>query len=285
MANIETPADLITRLYPQPSSQEPLHGLYLSHDLRALADTMDRPFVYSDYVVSLDGRIAVPHPTQPGLTVPKAIANDRDWRLFQELAIQADVVITSGRYLRDYADGRAQEILQVYNDPRFVDLKEWRLSRGLAPQPALAVISASLSFSIPEALTQRDREVLIFTVESADGDRIARLEQEAGQVFTAGATSVQGDQFVSRLDELGYRTIFNATGPKVLHLLLAGDRLDRLYLTHANRLLGGDPFSSVVEGPLFEPAVDMRLHAIYLDEVGLDGLGQLFVSYNCADEK
>jgi len=50
-------------------------------------------------------------------------------------------------------------------------------------------------------------------------------------------------------------------------------------------LLGGDPFSSVVEGPLFEPAVDMRLHAIYLDEVGLDGLGQLFVSYNCADEK
>ncbi len=133
MANIETSADLVTRLYPQPSGQESLHGLYLSHDLRALADAMDRPFVYSDYVVSLDGRIAVPHSTKPGLTVPKAIANDRDWRLFQELAVQADVVITSGRYLRDYADGRAQEILRVYDDPRFADLKEWRLSRGLMP--------------------------------------------------------------------------------------------------------------------------------------------------------
>ncbi len=285
MKNTAPSTDLITRLYPRPGGQEPLHGLYLSHDLRASADEMDRPFVYSDYVVSLDGRIAVPHPTQPGLTVPKAIANDRDWRLFQELAVQADVVITSGRYLRDYTDGRAQEILQVYDDPRFADLKEWRLSRGLTAQPALAVISASLSFSIPEALTQGDREVLIFTVESADGDRIAQLEEEAGQVFTAGATSVQGDQFVSRLAELGYRTIYNATGPKVLHLLLADDRLDRLYLTHASRLLGGDPFSSVVEGPLFESAVDMRLHAIYLDEVGLDGLGQLFVSYNRADEK
>jgi riboflavin biosynthesis pyrimidine reductase len=277
-------AEFVIRLYPQPSRQEPLHGLYLSHDLRTVADTMDRPFVYSDYVVSLDGRIAVPHATKPGLTVPKAVANDRDWRLFQELAVQADVVITSGRYLRDYADGRAQEILQVYDDPRFADLKEWRESRGLTPQPALAVISASLSFSIPEALTQGEREVLIFTVESADGERVAQLEQEAGQVFAAGATSVQGDQFVSRLAELGYRTIYNATGPKVLHLLLASDKLDRLYLTHANRLLGGDPFSSVVEGPLLEPPIGMCLHSIYLDEVGLDGLGQLFLAYKRPEE-
>jgi len=66
----------------------------------------------------LDGRIAVPHPTRPGLTVPETIANDRDWRLFQELAAQADLIISSGRYLRDWADGRAQEILRV-DDPKF----------------------------------------------------------------------------------------------------------------------------------------------------------------------
>lgn len=272
--------NLVTRLFPQPARQEPLHGLYLGHELRRFAAESGRPFVYSDYVVSLDGRIAVPHPSKPGLTVPQQIANDRDWRLFQELAVQADVVITSGRYLRDYADGRAQEILQVYDDPRFADLKQWRMAHGLAPQPALAVISGSLNFSIPEALTRDDREVLIFTVESADRERTAQLEREAGRVFTAGETSVQGETFVSRLSELGYRTIYNATGPKVLHLLLAGGVLDRLYLTHANRLLGGDPYSSVVEGPLLDPAVGMRLHAIYLDTDALDGLGQLFVSYD-----
>jgi hypothetical protein len=65
-----------------------------------------------------------------------------------------------------------------------------------------------------------------------------------------------------------------------LYLLLAGGVLNRLYLTHANRLLGGQPFSSIVEGELLVPAVDMRLNTIYFDPHALDGLGQLLVSYN-----
>lgn len=269
----------VRRLYPLPSQERPLVGLYLAHDLRRQAAEMDHALVYANYVVSLDGRISVPHPAKAGQTVPKAIANDRDWRLFQELAVQADVVITSGRYLRDYADGRAQEILQVYDDPNFADLKQWRLDRGLTLYPTLAVISASLDFSIPEALTAGEREMLIFTTEDADRGRMAELERAAGQVFAGGKTRVQGERFVQILTDLGHRTIYNATGPKVLHLLLAGGVLDRLYLTHANRLLGGLPYSTIVEGPLLEPAADMRIDQIHLDAEGLDGLGQLFIAY------
>jgi riboflavin biosynthesis pyrimidine reductase len=79
---------------------------------------------------------------------------------------------------------------------------------------------------------------------------------------------------------LGYRTIYSAAGPKVLHLLLEGGVLDRLYLTIANRLLGGKPYASIVDGELLEPAVDMQLNTVYYDPYGLGGLGQLFVSYN-----
>jgi hypothetical protein len=67
-----------------------------------------------------------------------------------------------------------------------------------------------------------------------------------------------------------------------LHLLLAGGVLNRLYLTHANRLLGGQPFSSIVDGDLLDPAVDMALNTVYFDPHALDRLGQLFVSYNRA---
>ena len=81
--------------------------------------------------------------------VPKDTANERDWRLFQELAAQADLIISSGRYLRDWADGRAQEILQT-DDPRFADLRQWRQDRGLSPQPDIAIISGSLNFPVPE---------------------------------------------------------------------------------------------------------------------------------------
>ena len=272
--------DSITRLFPLPSQEFPLKGLYLSHNLRENKRDSGESFVYSNYVTSLDGRIAVPHPTKAGMVVPDQITNPRDWRLFQELAVQADILITSGRYLRDYAEGRAQEILRVYDDPQFADLKDWRTERGLSPQPDLAVISGSLDFPVPPALIQGDRNIVVITTSRADPERIKPLESQARKVIIAGEGSVNGYRLVESLLEMGYRTIYNTTGPKVLHLLLAAGVLDRLYLSFVTRLLGGSPFSSIVEGGLLDPPADFVLNTIYLDPHALNGLGQLLTSYN-----
>lgn len=270
----------LLHLYPPPARSVPLQGLYLSHDLRTTTNP-DAPFVYSNYVISLDGRIAVPHPSRPGLTVPETIANDRDWQLFQELAVQADVLFTSGRYLRDYADGRAQEILRVYDDPRFEYLRDWRRTQGLTPQPDLAVISASLDFPIPEALRSWGRRVCVITTRRADPQRINEL-QTIAEVVTAGDAALDGGEMIAGLYSRGYRLMYNATGPRVLHLILAGERLDRLYLTHANKILGGTPYATIVEGDLLRPPADFKLHTLVFDPSAPDGLGQLFVSYNRA---
>ncbi len=269
----------ITKLYPSPSEERPLDGTYLAHNLRQLGQQLGQAFVYGNFVTSLDGRIAIPHPTKDGLTVPKATANDRDWRLFQELAAQADIIISSGRYLRDWADGRAQEILQV-DDPRYADLKAWRESQGLSPQPDIAIISSSLSFPIPEVLTAGGRKAVIFTTANPDPARVTEIEAQAGPVHIAGEESVKGDLMVRKMTELGYQTVYSAAGPKILHLLLAGGVLNRLYLTQANRVLGGQPFSTIVEGNLLNPAYEMTLNSVYLDPHGVDGMGQLFVSYD-----
>jgi riboflavin biosynthesis pyrimidine reductase len=272
--------DSIIRLFPLPNQDLPLKGLYLSHNLRENKRDSGESFVYSNYVTSLDGRIAVPHPTKAGMVVPDQITNPRDWRLFQELAVQADILITSGRYLRDYAEGRAQEILRVYDDPQFADLKDWRTEHGLSPQPDMAVISGSLDFPVPPALVQGDRNIVVITTNQADPERIKALESQTGKFIIAGEGSVNGYSLVESLLDMGYRIIYNTTGPKVLHLLLAAGVLDRLYLTFVNRLLGGSPFSSVVEGGLLDPPADFSLNTIYLDPHALNGLGQLFTSYN-----
>ncbi len=270
----------IIQLYPPTGGESSLEGLYLGHHLRESGANKGEAFVYTNYVVSLDGRIAIPHPTKDGLAVPQAIANDRDWRLFQELATQADVLITTGRYFRDYADGRAQEILEVYDDPKYADLKAWREANKLPTQPALAVISNSLNFEIPAGLTENGRQIYIFTSADADAKRIAELEQQQAIVLVAGDDGVDGRQMVRLLSERGHRTIYSTAGPKVFHLLLQADVLDRLYLTHAPRILGGDPFATIVEGSLLQPAADFKLHTLYFDAQGVDGLGQLFISYN-----
>ena len=270
----------ILQLYPPSAAKRPLRGLYLNHNIRQHTNP-NKPFVYTNFVMSLDGRISIPDPDQGAQKVPPQIINERDWRLFQELALQADIVITSGRYLRDYAAGKAQEILRIYDDPDFADIHEWRTEHGLSPQPDLAVISGSLNFPIPATLTANNRKVVIFTTAQSDAKKRASLEAQAGQVFMVGEQKVNGRLLTDQLHKLGYNFIYSGTGPKVHHLLLEAKVLDRLYLTFANRLLGSTPFSSIVEGELLEPAIDMRLNTLYYDTLGLDGLGQLFASYNC----
>ena len=271
--------DNIWQLYPTPAREIALNGLYLGHDLRGQHEALGRPFVYTNYVTSIDGRTAIPRAGGKGMEVPKATSNDRDWRLFQELAVQADCLISSGRYLRDHAEGQAQEILRVYDEPRFADLGRWREERGLPRYPDLAVVSGSLDFPIPPFLTQAGRQVVVISHGAADRGRVARLEGEGARVVVAGENEVGGRATIDALGELGYHTIYMATGPRVHHLLLADNALDRLYTTVAHRLLGGQPFSSLVEGDLLQPAVGLRLHALYFDPHALDGLGQQFVCY------
>lgn len=267
----------IQQLFPE-NGQYSLKNLYLNHDLRQFG-VDERPFIYANFVHSLDGRIAVPHPTKPGLIVPENVANSRDWRLFQELAAQADLIISSGRYLRDWADGRAQEILRV-DDPEFADLRAWRQANGLKPTPDIAIISGSLNFPIPEVLTANGRKVHIFTTANPEPARVAEIEAQAGDLHIVGEESVSGEQMAAKMAELGYQVVYSAAGPKILHLLLTGGVLNRLYLTQVGRLLGGAPFSSILEGRLLETAVDTKLNTLYHDPLALDGLGQLLFAYD-----
>jgi len=273
--------ETLLQLFPQPARECRLRGAYLAHGLRQMARAQQQAFVYANFVTSLDGRIAVPRDDGEALTVPGAIANDRDWRLFQELAAQADLIISSGRYLREWAQGRAQEILQV-DDPRFADLRAWRRQQGLLPQPDIAIVSRSLAFPIPDLLGAGGRRVVVFTGADPDPARVRQIEAQGGRVIVAGEGGVDGAAMLAQMTRLGYRSVYSAAGPRILHLLLTGGALHRLYLTLAHRVLGGDPFAALVDGPLLERAAGFRLNTLYLDTAALDGLGQLFVSYDLA---
>lgn len=271
--------DPIIRLYPQPGGEQSLKGTYLAHNLRQHASE-DQAFVYTNFVVSLDGRIAIPRGDTQDLNVPRSIANSRDWRLFQELAAQADLIISSSDYIHDWAQGKAPEILQV-DDPRFADLCDWRRARGLSPQADIAIISKNLRFSIPDVLTAAGRKAIVFTTADPDPVCVREIEKHAVQVIIAGnRESVNGATMVDHMTNLGYRTIFSSAGPQILYLLLTSNVLNRLYMTHACRILGGNSYASLIEGELLKPPLDLTLTSLYLDLPGRDGLSQLFAAYD-----
>jgi riboflavin biosynthesis pyrimidine reductase len=269
----------LLRLYPDPGGRAALNGLYLDGPLEPPG--FGGPlFVYSDFVVSLDGRIAAAPAGELRQRVPGTTANPRDWRLFQELAAHADVLITSGRYMRDLAAGRAQDLLPVGGGEAFEDIRQWRADRGLPPQADIAVISRSLDFRVPPVLRQQGRRVMIFTAGSAPPDRALDREREGAQVIRAGAETVDGGLACDRLAEAGYRRACNVTGARVLHTLLRAGQLHALFLTSVHRLIAGEPFTSLVQGTALPRPADLRLVSLYYDAFALDGAGQTFARYD-----
>ena len=107
--------DKILQLFPVPSREVSLRGLYLEHNLRAHAEALGRVFLCANFVSSLDGRIAVPDSSGKGVTLAEAITNPRDWRLFQELAVQTDILITSGRYLPRASNRKSCKSMTIHN--------------------------------------------------------------------------------------------------------------------------------------------------------------------------
>lgn len=269
----------LLQLFPQPGSELVLEGLYLQHRLEDQARP-GKPLVYANYISSLDGRIALAQDDQ--LIVPVSLANPRDWRLFLELAAQAHVLITSGRYLRDFADGMAQDILIApYTDSRHADLQIWRRDQGLPPYPALAILSESLDFPLPDILRAQQRCVLIFTGAAARADKVAYWRDQGIEVLLAGEGSgAHGRLVIEALAARGHRLIYAVTGPQVLHALLMGGVLNRLYLTIAHRLLGGERLATLVQGPQLPQPYDLRLETLYYDPHAPEGVGQLMACYS-----
>ncbi|MEO1880473.1 MAG: riboflavin biosynthesis protein RibD, partial [Methylococcales bacterium] len=106
----------LLKLFPLSTQQHPLQGLYLTHRLNTLGSTT-APFVYANFLSSLDGRIALKDSVQNQPSyIPKQLTTDSDFRLFMELHAQADCLITHGGYMRALSEKRLGNILQVKNE-------------------------------------------------------------------------------------------------------------------------------------------------------------------------
>jgi hypothetical protein len=55
--------------------------------------------------------------------------------------------------------------------------------------------------------------------------------------------------------------------------------LSRLYITLPHRLLGGESFRSMIEGPELQAAGRLKLAALYLDSESSHGTGQFFAQF------
>jgi len=264
---------MVRSLVPAQPELLSLEGLYLNLNLHREAGEGE-VLIYSNFVASLDGRISRFNPETGDYEVPKSLANARDWRLYQELAAQSDILVTSARYFRQLSKGTAQDMLPIGN--KFEELKQWRLDRGLKAQPDVAILSRSLD--IPTEVFEQlgDRTIYVMTSTNAPADKRVELESQGVTVITVGEVDVEGRELRKALITLGLRSAYMIAGPAVHSTLINAGVLDRLFLTTRFTLLGSEKTHGFFEGKSLAP----ELIKLYLDEEGQ----QLFAQYTFGEK-
>ena len=264
---------MVRSLLPALSELQPLEGLYLNLNLHRQAGEGEM-LIYANFIASLDGRISRYNEETGDYEVPKSLANARDWRLYQELAAQSDILITSARYFRQLSKGTAQDMLPVGNG--FDDLKQWRINQGLKAQPDVAIVSNSLEIPASAIDMLESRAVHVFTSRQAPERKRAELEGLGVSVTTAGESTVEGALLKQGLIAAGYRSGYMIAGPAVHSTLIHAGVLDRLFLTTRFTLLGSEKTHGFFEGEDVAP----ELMNLYLDDEG----EQMFAQYTLKDE-
>lgn len=281
MGEKDAPTKNLMRIFPPPAADVALRGLYLSEPFAPPA-ARTASFVYANFIASLDGRISLPDPRASRRSVPAAIANGRDWRLFQELAACADALLTSGRHVR------AQSHLSTRSFPisaehEYEDLVRRRGALGLKPQPAIVIVTASVDLPPLTPLLESGRSVYVATGAAADPLKVAAVESQGVRILVAGdGTRVEGRKLVDALAREACRNVALIAGGEVLDALIVDGVLDRLYLTLACRLVGGLAFDTLLTGPALAQAARFTLKALHYDAQGAEpsDVEQLFAIFD-----
>jgi riboflavin biosynthesis pyrimidine reductase len=285
-------SEKVTQIFPE-RRQVSLEGLYLDQRLVEISARIGRTLVIADFLTDRNGVIAKAD-EHHNFQVPLELRNTSDWRLFQELMAQADVIISGAAYLKrlSASGSHAQDVFSQFEPGRgFEKLGEWRLSAGYKKRsPDLAIVSRSLDFKFQEGVLKSGRRIVVFTTYAMAGSVQAKDLTDSGViVIGSGDAGVEGNRMIDSLGNgMGHRVIMMATGPSVLKLLLEAKRLDLFYVTEAQlEIPFDDPLTVqtiLPEGKKVSQLKEFSVSHQYLQENVLTENGshisQLFLRYD-----
>ena len=271
----------IVCLYPDFGVTEPLQGLYLRRELRADRNA-SKPFVYANFLSSLDGRIALRNSQQEHYQLPATLKSEEDFRLFLELYAHADCIVTHGGYMRALAAGRLGNVLQIPQLPWTQYIHSWRKEQGLASAPDVVIVSGTLDFPWHDSLNEFQQNVHIVTGAKSNQECEQRWAQLGQKINVLGQElQVEAQTLIEFISMQGYRSVYLVAGPQLLQDMLVHKYLDRFFITMCHQLLGGNDFKSLIPSQQLAEEGNMQLHRLYMDSENSSMLGQWYAEFSC----
>jgi len=220
-----------------------------SHDLDQLyayPDDLERPWVRTDFVSTVDGAAWTRDGTSGDL------GGSADKAAFSMMRDLADVIVVGAGTARIEGYRALTE--------RSVD-QQVRARHGLSPVPGMVVVSRGLD--IPASLV--DGGSVVLTSAAAPAERLKDLQDRA-DVIVAGDDRIDWPSALAAFDERGWRRVLCEGGPSLHGDLLAAGVVDEICLTVAPTVASG-PAARIAHAadPIDRPA---RLgHAVTVDDV------------------
>lgn len=254
--------------------EDPHHGPGLPAEIRTIyggdwrlpVTPPHRPAVWTNFVVSHDGRIAF---NQPGWNGGNAISrnNRHDHWLMEVVRARADAILVGTATLR-VARRHRWVAGELVDWPAFAAL---RASEDRPPLPALVILSASGDLPAAIALTLPRSLFLITTAHGAERalaafPHLTCLVGADGQIDLPAA-------FAALRQQYGIRTMLSEGGGRTYGTLLAHQLIDEIFLTISPIIVGNPappapPRPGLVEGVGFTPQHPPQLRLISLRRAG-----------------
>ena len=148
-----------------------------------------------------------------------------------------------------------------------------RRARGLRHAPRLAIVTATGRLAPELAVFSDPAEApIVLTSRGADQAALAAIQDRA-EVHVVADTHLDAETIATALVELGLPRVLCEGGPRLNQVMLAGGRIDEVFLTVAPTLVGG-PVPRIIVGDT-EVATELTLVSAYEHE------GDLLLRYRC----
>lgn len=231
-----------------------------------------RPYVYSNFVVSRDGRVSFNEPRHMS-GVDVACFDDHDRWLMALLRVRADAILMGDNTLRIEPDHVwTAEFLWPADAEAFA---EARRAEGRAPAPLQVFLSLDGDPDVTAAavFSREDAHVVIATTGHGAA-RARSLPETAARVdvLELGADAVDVRALLERLrSDYEVGTVLCEGGPRAYGSLLAAGCVDDEFLTLSPAVIGAAPDTprpSLVEGVAFPAGGHPLSRPLSLHRVG-----------------